>query len=65
LGVVLTTPYRKTSTMLLTIHKSLGIALIVAGIASLYFFFPLDSEANFLDQNLKVTFRYPDEIPES
>jgi len=27
--------------------------------------FHLDSEANILDRNLKVTFRHPGEIPES
>jgi len=38
---------------------------ITRGMASRNFIFPLDSGANFLEQNRKATFHYPDEIPES
>jgi hypothetical protein len=45
-------------------HKKV-IASKKTGSSPMLYIFPLDSGANFVEQNLKVTFRHPDEIPES
>jgi hypothetical protein len=47
-----------------TEHKSV-VASKKTGSSPILCIFPLDSGANFLEQNRKVTFRHPDEIPES
>jgi hypothetical protein len=56
--------YHSTLRNIAPLAKYLSIManLIEAGIASRYF---VDYGANFLEQNLKVTFGHPDEIPES
>jgi hypothetical protein len=45
-------------------HKTF-IASKKTGSSPILCIFHLGSRANFLEQNLKVTFRHPDEIPES
>lgn len=48
-------------------YRSVTAGLMEGGSASQNFviFFFLDSRANFVEQNLKITIHHPDEIPES